>query len=142
MISERKYNVVHSLLRKLQLMSSSSGNPLLERIEFHFSEVLLKRVMDVISIKGFNESLRFKDKPVVTACPTSHEQMEIDAFYLAFYQALPYTKFLHFTANRAILEALETSPQIHEIDFDIQQGLQQPTFFQSLWIGLRGHPNQ
>lgn len=139
MLSERKYNVVHPLLRSLQMMSSPNGNPL-ERIAFHFSEVLLKMVGAIIPIKDFDKSTPTKEKTSLSTCATSLEQMEIDAFHIALYQALPYTKFLHFTANQAILEAVEDSSQIHVIDFDIQQGMQWANFFQSLVGRAQGPP--
>ncbi|XP_071723544.1 LOW QUALITY PROTEIN: scarecrow-like protein 28 [Rutidosis leptorrhynchoides] len=47
-------------------------------------------------------------------------------------QVSPIPKFLHFTANETLLRAFEGKDRIHIIDFDIKQGLQWPSFFQSL----------
>lgn len=44
----------------------------------------------------------------------------------------PILKFTHFTANEILLRAFEGKDRIHIIDFDVKQGLQWPSFFQSL----------
>lgn len=47
-------------------------------------------------------------------------------------QVSPVPKFLHFTSNEILLRAFEGKDRIHIIDFDIKQGLQWPSLFQSL----------
>ncbi|KAG2302730.1 hypothetical protein Bca52824_031381 [Brassica carinata] len=47
-------------------------------------------------------------------------------------QATPIPKFIHYTANSMLLRAFEGKERVHIIDFDIKQGLQWPSFFQSL----------
>ncbi|KAJ6341854.1 hypothetical protein OIU78_009906 [Salix suchowensis] len=47
-------------------------------------------------------------------------------------QVSPIPKFIHFTANEMLLRAFEGKDRVHIIDFDIKQGLQWPTLFQSL----------
>ncbi|KAJ0265736.1 Scarecrow-like protein 28 [Hirschfeldia incana] len=47
-------------------------------------------------------------------------------------QATPIPKFIHYTANSMLLRAFEGKERVHVIDFDIKQGLQWPSFFQSL----------
>lgn len=47
-------------------------------------------------------------------------------------QLSPIPKFIHFTANEILLRAFEGRERVHIIDFDIKQGLQWPSFFQSL----------
>ncbi|CAN8245331.1 unnamed protein product [Cochlearia groenlandica] len=47
-------------------------------------------------------------------------------------QVTPIPKFIHFTANEMLLRAFEGKERVHVIDFDIKQGLQWPSFFQSL----------
>nr|DAD48001.1 TPA_asm: hypothetical protein HUJ06_017938 [Nelumbo nucifera] len=44
----------------------------------------------------------------------------------------PIPKFLHFTSNEMLLRAFEGKDRVHIIDFDIKQGLQWPSLFQSL----------
>ncbi|XP_010533716.1 PREDICTED: scarecrow-like protein 28 [Tarenaya hassleriana] len=47
-------------------------------------------------------------------------------------QVTPIPKFIHFTANEMLLRAFEGKERVHIIDFDIKQGVQWPSFFQSL----------
>ncbi|XP_061337270.1 scarecrow-like protein 28 [Gastrolobium bilobum] len=47
-------------------------------------------------------------------------------------QVSPIPKFLHFTSNEILLRAFEGKDRVHIIDFDIKQGLQWPSLFQSL----------
>ncbi|CAA2966667.1 scarecrow-like protein 28 [Olea europaea var. sylvestris] len=44
----------------------------------------------------------------------------------------PFPKFIHFTSNEILLRAFEGKDHVHIIDFDIKQGLQWPSLFQSL----------
>ncbi|KAK8480961.1 hypothetical protein V6N11_019932 [Hibiscus sabdariffa] len=47
-------------------------------------------------------------------------------------QISPIPKFFHFTSNEILLRAFEGKDRVHIIDFDIKQGLQWPSLFQSL----------
>ncbi|GFZ02148.1 GRAS family transcription factor [Actinidia rufa] len=47
-------------------------------------------------------------------------------------QVSPIPKFIHFTTNEVLLRAFEGKERVHIIDFDIKQGLQWPSLFQSL----------
>ncbi|KAJ7981615.1 GRAS family transcription factor [Quillaja saponaria] len=46
-------------------------------------------------------------------------------------QVDPIPKFLHFTSNEILLRAFEGKDRVHIIDFDVKQGLQWPSLFQS-----------
>ncbi|KAF8652297.1 hypothetical protein HU200_062856 [Digitaria exilis] len=57
--------------------------------------------------------------------PTSPDTLKI---YQILYQACPYIKFAHFTANQAIFEAFHGEDRVHVVDLDILQGYQWPAF--------------
>ncbi|KAI4372220.1 hypothetical protein MLD38_010480 [Melastoma candidum] len=68
--------------------------------------------------------------------PREFDQVDVDedsgmALRL-FDQVSPIPKFVHFTANEIMLRAFEGKERVHVIDFDIKQGLQWPSLFQSL----------
>ncbi|XP_062179515.1 protein SLENDER RICE1-LIKE 2-like [Phragmites australis] len=52
--------------------------------------------------------------------------------YHHFYEATPYIKFAHSTANQAILEAFEGCGRVHVVDFALMQGLQWPALIHAL----------
>ncbi|KAM0894647.1 hypothetical protein ACQ4PT_024340 [Festuca glaucescens] len=60
--------------------------------------------------------------------------------YRQFYEAGPYLKFAHFTANQAILEAFEGCDRVHVVDLAIMQGVQWPALIQSLSLRPGGLP--
>uniref|UniRef100_A0ACD5W5A8 Uncharacterized protein n=1 Tax=Avena sativa TaxID=4498 RepID=A0ACD5W5A8_AVESA len=60
--------------------------------------------------------------------------------YRQFYEAGPYLKFAHFTANQAILEAFEGCHRVHVVDLDIMQGVQWPALIQTLSLRPGGPP--
>ncbi|MBA0708185.1 hypothetical protein Golax_020161 [Gossypium laxum] len=47
-------------------------------------------------------------------------------------QVTPILRFVHFTSNEILLRAFEGKDRVHIVDFDIKQGLQWPSLFQSL----------
>ncbi|GAB4828330.1 hypothetical protein Ancab_035326 [Ancistrocladus abbreviatus] len=65
---------------------------------------------------------------------------EHQLLYHHFYEACPYLKFAHFTANQAILEAFDGHDCVHVIDFSLMQGLQWPPLIQALALRHGGPP--
>ncbi|XP_027338549.1 DELLA protein GAI1-like [Abrus precatorius] len=65
---------------------------------------------------------------------------ENDVLYHHYYEACPYLKFAHFTANQAILEAFNGHDCVHVIDFNLMQGLQWPALIQILALRPGGPP--
>lgn len=114
-LSEGHHVLVRSMVSKLQEFSSPLGDPL-QRISFYVSEVLKKYSFSVVNQEENDEE----------------SSLEYDLAYQAFYQLLPYHQFMHFTSNQAILEAVDNASNIHIIDLEIRQGLQWPSFIQSL----------
>ncbi|XP_021741625.1 DELLA protein GAI1-like [Chenopodium quinoa] len=64
-----------------------------------------------------------------------------EVLYHHFYEACPYLKFAHFTANQAILEAFEGQAHVHIIDFNLMHGLQWPALIQALALRPGGPPS-
>ncbi|XP_024310767.1 DELLA protein GAI isoform X2 [Brachypodium distachyon] len=69
--------------------------------------------------------------------PPSPDTLKI---YQILYQACPYIKFAHFTANQAIFEAFQGEDRVHVVDLDILQGYQWPAFLQALAARPGGPP--
>ncbi|CAD6254012.1 unnamed protein product [Miscanthus lutarioriparius] len=69
--------------------------------------------------------------------PQSPDTLKI---YQILYQACPYIKFAHFTANQAIFEAFHGEDRVHVVDLDILQGYQWPAFLQALAARPGGPP--
>ncbi|KAK4791701.1 hypothetical protein SAY86_032114 [Trapa natans] len=72
------------------------------------------------------------------SAPASPHETEI--LYHHFYEASPYLRFAHFTANQAILEAFEGHDCVHVIDFSLMHGLQWPALIQALALRPGGPP--
>lgn len=68
-------------------------------------------------------------------------EFEAEVLYRHFYEACPYLKFAHFTANQAILEAFEGHDYVHVIDFGFMTGLQWPALIQALALRPGGPPS-
>ncbi|XAR53289.1 hypothetical protein NMG60_11021787 [Bertholletia excelsa] len=71
---------------------------------------------------------------------TGSASQENEVLYHHFYEACPYLKFAHFTANQAILEALDGHDCVHVIDFNLMHGLQWPALIQALALRPGGPP--
>ncbi|XVE98254.1 hypothetical protein REPUB_Repub03eG0089900 [Reevesia pubescens] len=73
-------------------------------------------------------------------CINGGSAYENEILYHHFYEACPYLKFAHFTANQAILEAFEGHDSIHVVDFNLMHGLQWPALIQALALRPGGPP--
>ncbi|KAL5228599.1 hypothetical protein ABZP36_016864 [Zizania latifolia] len=102
----------------LAAVSAASG---IGRVAVHFTTALSRRLF-----------------PSLTAPPTTDAEHAF--LYHHFYEACPYLKFAHFTANQAILEAFHGCDRVHVIDFSLMQGLQWPALIQALALRPGGSP--
>ncbi|CAN6681117.1 unnamed protein product [Malus baccata var. baccata] len=75
-----------------------------------------------------------------TVGSASGSVQENELLYHYFYEACPYLKFAHFTANQAILEAFDGHDCVHVIDFNLMHGLQWPALIQALALRPGGPP--
>ncbi|KAH7332355.1 hypothetical protein KP509_20G083700 [Ceratopteris richardii] len=70
----------------------------------------------------------------------SSSQGDFIAAFQILHEIFPYIKFGHFTANQAILEAVEGADKVHIVDFEILEGIQWPAFMQALVLRKGGPP--
>ncbi|CAM0881889.1 unnamed protein product [Alopecurus aequalis] len=102
----------------LAALSTASG---IGRVAVHFTDALSRRLF---------------------LSPTTPPGTDADHGFLYhhFYEACPYLKFAHFTANQAILEAFHGCDSVHVIDFSLMEGLQWPALIQALALRPGGPP--
>lgn len=124
-LSARKY--IHHLNRVVTPLGDS-----MQRVASCFTEALSARLAATMTTSPSTSS---SPKPYSSFPSNSLEVLKI---YQIVYQACPYIKFAHFTANQAIFEAFETEERVHVIDLDILQGYQWPAFMQALAARPRG----
>ncbi|KAI3761882.1 hypothetical protein L1987_52304 [Smallanthus sonchifolius] len=124
-MSARKY--LHHLNRVVSPLGDS-----MQRVAACFTEALTARLTATLTTKSPSSTPKFT--------PFPPNAMEILKIYQIVYQACPYIKFAHFTANQAIFEAFETEERVHIIDLDILQGYQWPAFMQALAARPGGPP--
>ncbi|KAE8718183.1 membrane-anchored ubiquitin-fold protein 4-like [Hibiscus syriacus] len=123
----RKY--IHHLNRVVTPLGDS-----MQRVASCFTEALSARLAAIITT---NLSTSGAPKPYP---PFPSNSLEVLKIYQIVYQACPYVKFAHFTANQAIFEAFEAEERVHVIDLDILQGYQWPAFMQALAARPSGAP--
>ncbi|KAD6796083.1 hypothetical protein E3N88_06979 [Mikania micrantha] len=124
-MSARKY--LHHLNRVVSPLGDS-----MQRVASCFTEALTARLAATLTTKPPSSTPKFT--------PFPPNAMEILKIYQIVYQACPYIKFAHFTANQAIFEAFEAEERVHIIDLDILQGYQWPAFMQALAARPGGPP--
>ncbi|XP_057978508.1 scarecrow-like protein 28 [Malania oleifera] len=122
-ISSKNMPAINHFIAKLGDLASPRGSSPLYRIAAYFTEALALRVVRVwphiFHITTPLELDRVDDDDHGTALRLLN-------------QVSPIPKFVHFTSNEILLRAFEGKDRVHIIDFDIKQGLQWPSLFQSL----------
>ncbi|XP_062109421.1 GRAS family protein RAM1-like [Humulus lupulus] len=133
-VAKEEYMLARRFLHTLNSVVTPLGDSM-QRVAACFTEALSARLAATLttpSIASSSNSKAFSSFP-----PNSIEVLKI---YQIVYQACPYIKFAHFTANQAIFEAFETEARVHVIDLDILQGYQWPAFMQALSARSGGSP--
>ncbi|KAJ1291492.1 hypothetical protein BS78_02G319100 [Paspalum vaginatum] len=104
-----------------ELASPFGSSP--ERVAAYFGDALCARVLS--SYLGAYSPLALR--PLAAA-----QSRRVAGAFQAYNALSPLVKFSHFTANQAILQALDGEDRLHVIDLDIMQGLQWPGLFHIL----------
>ncbi|KDP41801.1 hypothetical protein JCGZ_26819 [Jatropha curcas] len=136
-VAKEDYMLARKYLHHLNRVVSPLGDSM-QRVASFFTEALSARLAATLTAKpNTNTNSTSSTKPFSPYPPNSLEILKI---YQILYQACPYVKFAHFTANQAIFEAFEAEERVHVIDLDILQGYQWPAFMQALAARPGGAP--
>ncbi|KAK7265541.1 hypothetical protein RJT34_33161 [Clitoria ternatea] len=123
-IGSRNVAGVNHFIAKLGDLASPKGSSI-SRICAYFTEALAIRVTRLWPhVFHITPTSRDLDRVV--------DDDETGTALRLLNQVTPVPKFLHFTSNEMLLRAFEGKERVHIIDFDIKQGLQWPSLFQSL----------
>lgn len=131
-VAKEDYMLARRYLHHLNRVVTPLGDSM-QRVASCFAEALGARLAATLTAKP----TAAPSKPFNPFPPNSLEILKI---YQIVYQACPYIKFAHFTANQAIFEAFEAEERVHVIDLDILQGYQWPAFMQALAARPGGAP--
>lgn len=132
-----------SLLLSPQLQAT--GFAMIAKVADCFIEALARRICFCLS-----PCSPTSDQRVVDQMPYQDRAAEAELLYHGFYEAAPYLKFAHFTANQGILEAVAGRPAVHVVDIGLPHGgttsastllLQWPAFLQALALRPGGPPS-
>ncbi|XP_015896272.3 scarecrow-like protein 28 [Ziziphus jujuba] len=121
-IGSKNIPLVNHFIAKLGELASPRGGTPLSRLIAYYTEALALRVT------------RLWPHIFHITTPREFDRMDDDSgsALRLLNQVSPILKFLHFTSNEILLRAFEGKDRVHIIDFDIKQGLQWPSLFQSL----------
>ncbi|KAM7531257.1 hypothetical protein LguiB_034667 [Lonicera macranthoides] len=127
-IGSKNIAAINHFIAKLGELASPRGGSSISRLAAYFTEALAIRVA------------RFWPHIFHINAPRELNQVDEDSgsALRLLNQVSPIPKFIHFTSNEIILRSFEGKDRVHIIDFDIKQGLQWPSLFQSL--ASRGNP--
>ncbi|KFK41051.1 hypothetical protein AALP_AA2G079000 [Arabis alpina] len=121
-VQQNDLKLADALVKHVGLLASSQAGAV-RKVATYFAEGLARRIYriyprDDVGMSSFSDTLQ-----------------------VHFYEACPYLKFAHFTANQAILEAFATAEKVHVIDLGLNQGLQWPALIQALALRPGGPPD-
>ncbi|KAK4603210.1 hypothetical protein RGQ29_011958 [Quercus rubra] len=136
--AKEDYMLARRYILHLNRFASAPGDSM-QRVAACFTEALSARLAATLTTKPSTSSTSTTTPPTPFS-PFSTNTLEVLKIYQIVYQACPYIKFAHFTANQAIFEAFEAEERVHVIDLDILQGYQWPAFMQALAARPGGAP--
>lgn len=120
-IGSRNISAISHFIAKLGDLASPKGSPI-SRVTAYFTEALALRVSRLWPSIFHVTAPRELDRADDDTCTALR----------LLNQVSPIPKFIHFTSNEILLRAFEGKDRVHIIDFDIKQGLQWSSLFQSL----------
>ncbi|XP_027353498.1 DELLA protein RGL1-like [Abrus precatorius] len=129
-VAKEEYMLARRYLHHLNRVVTPLGDSM-QRVAACFTESLTARL---------TTTKPQQSQPSPSPSPSPSNSLEVLKIYQIVYQACPYIKFAHFTANQAIFEAFEGEERVHVIDLDILQGYQWPAFMQALAARPAGAP--
>ncbi|GLT40467.1 hypothetical protein SLA2020_146040 [Shorea laevis] len=120
-IGSRNMALISHFIAKLGDLASPRGSPI-SRLTAYYTEALALRVTRLWPLT-FHMTI-----------PRELDRVDDDngTALRLLNQVSPIPKFVHFTSNEILLRAFEGKDRVHIIDFDVKQGLQWPSLFQSL----------
>ncbi|KAL0736826.1 hypothetical protein Bca4012_013036 [Brassica carinata] len=119
-IRTRNIAAINHFIARTGDLASPRGTTPMTRLISYYTEALALRVA------------RMWPHIFHIAPPREFERTLEDDAWRFLNQVTPIPKFIHYTANEMLLRSFEGKERIHIIDLDIKQGLQWPSFFQSL----------
>lgn len=119
-VQQDNLKLADALVKRIGMLAASQAGAM-RKVATYFAEALARRIYRI-----YPQDLL--------------ESSESDILQMHFYEACPYLKFAHFTANQAILEAFAGSNRVHVIDFGLKQGMQWPALMQALALRPGGPP--
>ncbi|CAK7348432.1 unnamed protein product [Dovyalis caffra] len=140
-VGYQQFDRASRLLSRCEWVASERSNPL-QRVVYHFSEALRRRVDEA---KGRLTPMETKGKP---KCETPHG-LSTHIALLSIHQKVPFNQVMQLTAIQAIIENVGSARKIHLIDLEIRSGVQWTALMQALTecrldrlkitaVGLRG----
>lgn len=141
-VAKEDFMLARRYLHHLNCIVSPLGDSM-QRVASCFTDALSARLTATLAARptssaSYSSSSSTPKSPTFSPFPPN--SLEILKIYQIIYQACPYIKFAHFTANQAIFEAIEFEERVHVIDLDINQGYQWPAFMQALAARPGGAP--
>ncbi|KAL6001640.1 DELLA protein gai1 [Asimina triloba] len=120
-VQQGNLKAAEALVKQIEILAASQAGAM-RKVAIYFAQALAQRIY----------RLPPPESPIVDSFS--------DILQMHFYEACPYLKFAHFTANQAILEAFAGKSRVHVIDFSMKQGLQWPALMQALALRPGGPP--
>lgn len=115
---------IHQFIARLGDLASPRGSSSISRLTAYFTEALSLRVARLWPhIFHISPPRELDDRFDGDSSGTALRLLN---------QVSPILRFVHFSSNEILLRAFAGKDRVHIIDFDIKQGLQWPSLFQSL----------